>query len=281
MIAVRAIRSELMSTRPRPVDPTVVSDLQRPLWNRSAAAYADAFEGLVDQAVEPLLDAAGIAAGSRVLDVATGPGIIAAAALKRGAAAKGIDFAENMVAVARKHHPSIEFMVADAGDLPFEDGDFDAVLMGFALFMMAEPDRALREAHRVLKPGGRLACTVWDWPVPGFDLFYESMARFVPEEPVLGGNPPLFGVSDRDVLQAVLAEAAFANVAVKSLPIVWELVSPDELFDALATLRDFGSFPGDRMNSFRSEVAAGAQKYKRGGSYFIPFPALLLSGTRL
>jgi hypothetical protein len=63
-----------MSTQPKLVDPTVVSDLQRPLWNRSAAAYADVFEGLVDQAVEPLLDAAGIAAGSRVLDVAAGFG---------------------------------------------------------------------------------------------------------------------------------------------------------------------------------------------------------------
>lgn len=270
-----------MSTQPKPADPTVVSDLQRPLWNRSAAAYADVFEGLVDQAVEPLLDAAGIAAGSRVLDVATGPGMIAAAALERGAAAKGIDFAENMVAVARKRHPSIDFRIADAADLPFEDGDFDAVVMGFALFMMAEPDRALREARRVLKPGGRVACTLWDWPVPGFDLFYASMARFVPEEPVLGGDPPLFGVSDRDVLQAILAAAGFANPAVKSLPLVWELLSPDELFDALATLRDFSSFPDDLMNSFRSEVAAGAQKYKHGGSYFIPFPALLLTGARL
>ena len=269
-----------MSMRPKTADPTVVSDLQRPLWNRSAEGYADVFDGCVTKAIEPTLDAAGVVDGSRVLDVATGPGIIAAAALERGATAKGIDFAENMIAVARKRYPGVEFDVADATDLQFDDGTFDAVVMGFALFMMAQPDKALHEAHRVLAPGGRVACTVWDWPVPGFDLFYSPMERFVPEEPVLGGDPPLFGVSDRDVLQALLAGAGFVDTAVESLPIVWEIASPDELFDALATLRDFSEVPDDRLNSFRSEVATGAQQYKRDGSYFVPFPALLLTGTR-
>lgn len=269
-----------MSKRLKPADPAVVSELQRPLWNRSAEAYADVFRGCVTQAIGPTLDAAGIGAGSRVLDVATGPGIIAAAASERGARAKGIDFAEHMVAVAQGKYPSIDFTVADAADLPFDDGDFDAVVMGFALFMMAEPDRALREAHRVLAPGGRVACTVWDWPVPGFDLFYSAMGRFIPEEPVLGGDPPLFGVSDRDVLQAVLADAGFADPGVERLPITWELASPDNLFDALATLRDFTNVSDDLLSSFRSEVAKGAEQYKRGGSYFIPFPALLLTGTR-
>jgi len=238
------------------------------------------FDGQVTKAIEPTLDAAGVVDGSRVLDVATGPGIIAAAALERGATAKGIDFAENMIAVARKRYPGVEFDVADATDLQYDDGTFDAVVMGFALFMMAQPDKALDEAHRVLAPGGRVACTVWDWPVPGLDLFYSPMERFAPEEPVLGGDPPLFGVSDRDVLQALLAGAGFVDTAVESLPIVWEIASPDELFDALATLRDFSEVPDDRLNSFRSEVATGAQQYKRDGSYFVPFPALLLTGTK-
>lgn len=125
-----------------------------------------------------------------------------------------------------------------------------------------------------------MACAVWDWPVPGFDLFYSAMERYVPEEPVLGGDPPLFGVSDADVLRAFLARAEFADPALDSLPIVWELASPDELFDALATLRDFSDVPADALNAFRAEVATAAKQYKRGPSYFIPFPALLLTGTK-
>jgi SAM-dependent methyltransferase len=269
-----------MSMQGGPADPSVVRKLQKPLWNRSAEAYADVFQGSVTQAIEPMLDAAGVVGGSRVLDVATGPGIVAAAALERGATAKGIDFAERMVAVARQRSPQIEFEVADAADLPFDDDTFDAVVMGFALFMMAEPDKALHEAHRVLAPGGKVACTVWDWPVPGFELFYSPMERYVPEEPVLGGNPPLFGVSDADVLKAVLAKAGFVDPAVERLPIVWELASPDELFNALATLRDFSDISNDVLSSFRSEVAAGAEAYKREERYFVPFPALLLAGTK-
>jgi ubiquinone/menaquinone biosynthesis C-methylase UbiE len=269
-----------MPVRPKPGDPTAISHLQKPLWNRSAERYADVFQGQVTQAIEPMLDAARVVDGSRVLDVATGPGIVAAAVLERGATARGIDFAENMVAVARKRYPRIEFDVADAADLPFDDDTFDAVVMGFALFMMAEPEKALHEAYRVLVHGGRVACTVWDWPVPGFDLFYSRMEKYVPEEPVLGGDPPLFGVSDAEVLKAVLAQAHFVHPAVESLPIVWKLASPDELFDALASLRDFSDVPADVLNSFRSEVVTAAQQFKRGGSYFVPFPALLLTGTK-
>jgi len=261
-------------------DPIVVSELQKPLWNRTAEAYADVFQGCVTQAIEPMLDAAGVVNGSRVLDVATGPGIVAAAALERGATAKGIDFAENMVAVARKRYPRIEFDVADAANLPFDEDLFDAVVMGFALFMMAEPDTVLHEAHRVLVPGGKVACTVWDWPVPGFDVFYSPMERYVPEEPVLGGDPRLFGVSDARVLKAVLAQANFVDPVVKRLPIVWELASPDELFNALATLRDFTDVPEDTLSAFRSEVAAGAEAYKRAERYVVPFPALILVGTK-
>ena len=106
------------------------------------------------------------------------------------------------------------------------------------------------------------------------------MERFVPEEAVLGSDPPLLGVSDHDVLRAAFTDAGFVDPAVESLPTVWELASPDQLFDALATLRDFGDLSEDLLSSFRSEVATGAQQYKRDGSYFVPFPALLLTGTR-
>ncbi len=104
-----------------------ITAVQKPIWNRGAEAYAVAFAGIVDKGVAPTLDGAGVGKGTRVLDVATGPGILAAAAAERGAIATGVDFAEDMIAVARRTHPEIAFEVADAADLPFDDASFDAV----------------------------------------------------------------------------------------------------------------------------------------------------------
>ena len=260
-------------------DATEISAVQKPIWNRGAEAYADAFAGTVDQSVAPTLDGAGVGPGMRVLDVATGPGILAAAAAERGAIATGVDFAEDMVAVARRIHPEIAFEVADASDLPFDNASFDAVVMGFGLFLMAKPDTVLHEAQRVLAPGGRACFSLWDWPVPGFALFYDAMAKYVPQESVVG-EPPLMGVSDRELLAGKAESAGFVSATVEPLSIVWELAEPEHLFDALATLRDFSALSDETLQAFRAEVADGARAHERDGRCFVPFPALLLSGTK-
>jgi len=256
-----------------------IGAVQKPIWNRGAETYADSFAGTVDQGIAPALDAAKVGSGTRVLDVATGPGILAAAAAARGAKVTAVDFAEDMIAVAQRTHAGIAFEVADAGDLPFDDRSFDAVVMGFALFLMGDPDAVLREAQRVLVPGGRTCFTLWDWPVPGFSLFYDAMAKYLPEESVVG-EPPLMGVSDRTLLVGKAESAGFGAATVEPLPIVWELGEPEKLFDALATLRDFSTLSDQTLRAFRAEVAAGARAYERDGRCFVPFPALLLSGTK-
>lgn len=130
------------------------------LWERGAETYADAFDGLVTQAIDPTLDAAKVGNGTKLLDVATGPGLIAAAAHGRGATVIGTDFAKKMINSARKEYPEVQFEVADAIDLPFDDSSFNAVTMGFALFMLLKPDKALDEALRVLEPGGRFVASL-------------------------------------------------------------------------------------------------------------------------
>jgi ubiquinone/menaquinone biosynthesis C-methylase UbiE len=100
----------------------------------------------------------------RVLDVAAGPGYVAAGADARGAHAVGIDFAADMVSEARRRYPNIEFHEGDAENLAFDTSSFDAVVCAFGLLHMADPNKAIAEAYRVLRPDGRFAFTVWSGP---------------------------------------------------------------------------------------------------------------------
>jgi len=147
-----------------PIDPEAFKRFEHTGWGEVAHNYHDSFGRLTTQAVEPMLDASGVGEGTRLLDVATGPGYVAAAAVRRGARALGIDFSSSMVAEARRLHPAVEFREGDAEALPFERDTFDVVTIPFGLLHLARPDTALAEALRVLGPGGRVAFTVWDAP---------------------------------------------------------------------------------------------------------------------
>src|SRR4051794_10139500 len=94
-------------------------------WSRRASTYGRVTGAITARFVEPLLDAARVGAGMGVLDVATGPGHVAAAAAARGAEPVGVDIAEGMLAVARRDHPLLEFRAGDAEALPFADCAFD------------------------------------------------------------------------------------------------------------------------------------------------------------
>ncbi len=249
-------------------------------WNASAASYAEMFEGQVTQSFTPLLDAVGVTNGTSLLDIATGPGLVAGTAAERGAVAQGIDFAEGMIEAARQLYPNLNFVQADAAELPFAEHTFDAATMSLALFMLPDPDKALEEALRVLKPGGRFAATVWDWPVPGFEAFYGPFERYMGTEERLSGSPPLLGVADRPTLAAYLERAGFQDVRVSSLPITWQMPSADRLFDSLASMRNLSSLTDEQLQAFRADVASEAEQWRDGEQLNIPFPMLMLSGRR-
>ncbi|MFQ5957954.1 MAG: methyltransferase domain-containing protein [Alphaproteobacteria bacterium] len=109
-------------------------------------------------------DAAIVATGDRVLDVACGTGVLAREAAKRvGPTGRvtGLDLNEGMLTVARRLSPEIEWRQGDATRLPFDDASFDVVVSQFALMYFPDRIAALKEMMRVLAPGGRLAVAVW------------------------------------------------------------------------------------------------------------------------
>ena len=133
-------------------------------WERRADGYHVLADGLTTRVIEPLLDAAGVDSGTRVLDVATGPGYAAEAARLRGADVVGVDVAGAMVTLAQRLHPEIKFRQADAERLPFDAGSFDAVVGNFMILHVGRPEQAAAELTRVLDAGGRAALSTWDAP---------------------------------------------------------------------------------------------------------------------
>jgi SAM-dependent methyltransferase len=129
-----------------------------------ATSYHAFFAAVTALATKPLLDAVRLRSGTRLLDVATGPGALAAAAANRDARPVGIDLSQQMIELARRLHPAIEFREADVEHLPFADDMFDAVVCAFGLGHFPRPEVALAECVRTLLPGGRIAFSWWDDP---------------------------------------------------------------------------------------------------------------------
>src|SRR6266513_5801808 len=124
-------------------------------WERVANKYDSTWSSSTRQFIPPLLEAAEVAEKMSVLDVGCGPGYVSAAAAERGAIPIGLDFSREMIAIAKKMFPQIEFREGDAQNLPFADASFDRVVANFVLLHLANPERSITEAHRVLQPGGR------------------------------------------------------------------------------------------------------------------------------
>jgi demethylmenaquinone methyltransferase/2-methoxy-6-polyprenyl-1,4-benzoquinol methylase len=95
--------------------------------------------------------------GDRVLDVCCGTGDLALAALDAGGRVTGLDFSERMLQRARRKSSEVEWVEGDALALPFADGSFDAVTVGFGVRNFADVERGLADLRRVLRPGGRIA----------------------------------------------------------------------------------------------------------------------------
>ena len=116
-------------------------------------------------AADALCDACAVSAGQEVADVAAGDGNFALAAAREGAAVVASDLAPKMVELGRKRALlegyEIEWLQADAEDLPFEDGRFDCVGSVFGAMIAPRPEEAARELFRVTKPGGTVGMTAW------------------------------------------------------------------------------------------------------------------------
>lgn len=262
-------------------------DFEHAGWERAADRYGDAFGALTSQTIPSLLAAARVGPGTRLLDVASGPGYVAAEAAALGASPTGVDFSAEMVALAARRYPNVTFREGDAEALPFADASFDAVTINFGVLHLAQPDRALAEARRVLAPGGRCAFTVWAAPdvSAGFRIVLKAIEAHGRMDVPLPQGPPFFRFSDAAEASRSMTAAGFVEPRVEIVPLVWRLHSAGALLDAflhgaVRTAALLDAQTPDALAAIRAAVVNGAEEFRRGSVVELPMAAVLTSGVR-
>lgn len=268
-------------------DPQAFREFEHEGWNNLAGTYQGAIALMTCQATNHLLDAAKVEEGSRMLDIACGPGFMTAAAAQRRADAVGVDFSEEMVRIAQTEHPGILFRQGDAEALPFEDASFDAVICGFGILHFPHPEQAILEAYRVLQPGGRYAFTCWLPPAqsPLYALVFGALQAHIDPATSIPAGPDMFHYGDDKHCRETLHLAGFTNVTTSVLPVVARLERDEDVVRVFreGAARFFGVFQRQTeaiRNNIVNQITEEARAYSRDGHIEIPAPALLVSAGK-
>jgi SAM-dependent methyltransferase len=283
-------------TRNRPVsdqsdlgtDSDAFTAFERTGWEHQAPTYDDVIGRVTSRLVGPLLNAAGVQRGSRVLDLATGPGYAAAEAAALGASVVGVDMAPSMVELARRLHPAVEFRVAQAEALPFEDDVFDAAVSNFVVPHLSRPERAISELVRVLRGGGRLALTTWDQAdrMRLLGVFPDSFADAgATPPPDIPAGPAFFQFADEEKFANLLTGCGLSGVKVTTVAFEHRIQSGAELWQGMlgGTVRTSAFFlgqPEQTREKIRTAFDRLLLDYRRGESYELPVSVKLASGVK-
>ncbi|HET8577747.1 MAG TPA: methyltransferase domain-containing protein [Methylomirabilota bacterium] len=272
-----------------PYDPEAFRRFEKAAHDRVSAQYHDFFAPVTSRVIEPLLDAARVGKGTRLLDVATGPGVVVARAAARGVkSAVGVDLSPKMVALAARLHPGLDFREGDAEALPFPDGAFDAVVANFGLGHFPRPQHALGDLARVIASGGMLALSWWDLPsrarVNG--IFSDATAENgITSSPNVPAGPPPFRFAADDEFAALLRAAGLTDVVVTTVSFTHRIPDLDFWWNGgLGSLArssaNIHGQPPDVQRKIRATFDRLAKQYAVPGGFDVPVSAKICSGVR-
>ncbi len=214
-------------------DPARFKEQERAGFNMVAERY-EAAVGSLAPMKDRMLELAELGPGLTVLDVATGPGILARAAARLIGTGQvlGVDIAEDSLVVARQRAAAegltqVSFEVEDAEALTLPDASFDRVLCSLGLMHFPNPEKALSEIRRVLKPGGRLVASVWGEAeeAPLIQVALQTLARNFPPPKV--ERPSMFRFGQPETLAKLVTASGFKVVQIEKVQIA--ATAPDAI----------------------------------------------------
>jgi SAM-dependent methyltransferase len=259
---------------------------QRDGWTRVAHKYEDAWAGLTRLFIPDLLDAADIARGQRVLDVACGPGYVAEGVRDRGATPTGVDISPEMIRIARERNADIDFRVADALALDFESSRFDALVSNFGVIHTPDYGAAFAEARRVLRPQGTLAFTVWAGPeasagsrvTDGALRAHADMTVPVPK------GPDSLVLADPDACREILIAAGFdaRSFAFRTITHGWRVPTASFIFEqerdsGVRTAALLALQTPEVLAAIQRDVEAGMRAFANPPGFLVPYTAHVIA----
>ncbi len=261
--------------------------VQRYGWDRAAPSYELAWKQALAPATAGVLDAAKLQPGERVLDVACGSGLLTRAAwdavAAEGGEVVGTDISELMLTEAAQRSPECRFVRADAQHLdevvPKEH--FDVVLCGLGLMYMPDPEAALVTMTRCLRPGGRMAVSVWgERRSCGWAEIFPIVDSQVRSEVC----PMFFRVGTGNTLALALHEAGLVDVELSHAPTTLQYANADAACDAAflsgPVALAYSRFDEATRRSVRAEYVASVEHWRVGERYEIPGTFLIGSGRK-
>ena len=234
---------------------------------------------------EALVAAIAPAPGALVLDLAAGTGDVTEALAARGARVISTDLSPVMVEAARRRNvPGADHRVMDMQEIDLPDASVDSVVSRFGYMLAPEPDRALRETRRVLRPGGRLAFATWapakrnPWATAYGPVLVERGLL----EPPQPGEPGQFALGEPERIEELVRGAGFGDVSIAEVPVLFRAGSWEEyrrIVSSLAAVMRQVLEGLDEETRAEVDEAAKARiaRYRSGEGYELPGVTLVTS----